>query len=561
MYHLRNASDITASQRLHSQQQPSNSIRNGTHRADDASHDMHAAVGAPTPGNAPMHQQPHATQYHGNTRLVSTAANLEYARRVELERYERLASGNIDDSVLDALVDRHRIADEVLRDLASMPNAASDWQEIRKHRAESQRHMDAARNNQTSKQRGIVRDLDNCSNRQCKSRHPQNARKQHKPSGAQHINAMHSENSDAFSTFDRYDVAQHNSETERYGEQRRKTVDTKRAAKLTQRKQGTSQNTDNARKHPQQSHTVNHKHDTDAIGDKNRLNSMPSLNVETSIKARRRRIGIRTTQIAASVGVACVLGLGLFNVYASQQARAASGVDIAGVIASMPTDDDGHVETMGSGTLMQASYRTDDADPLVSDAVGEDGSVAASISDIAKLRSSAVGMADAAVEELGDYVDADALRDAESRMTGATSVDAFDAARADFDKLISDAKDEKATDEAEKKRAEETKMTGDRSKGPQLTKSAGVVFYNGHKETFYNLDMSVLISQFTNEFGEYHIDDRGFKMLGDYIMVAANLDLYPKGTIVETSAGQGVVVDTGGFAKNNPTQFDIATNW
>ena len=104
-------------------------------------------------------------------------------------------------------------------------------------------------------------------------------------------------------------------------------------------------------------------------------------------------------------------------------------------------------------------------------------------------------------------------------------------------------------------------MTGDRSKGPQLTKSAGVVYYNGHKETYYNLPMDVLIRQFSPEFGAYHVDERGFKMLGDYIMVAANLDLYPKGTIVETSAGQGVVVDTGGFAKNNPTQFDIAVTW
>ena len=39
------------------------------------------------------------------------------------------------------------------------------------------------------------------------------------------------------------------------------------------------------------------------------------------------------------------------------------------------------------------------------------------------------------------------------------------------------------------------------------------------------------------------------------------LKLRPKGTIVETSLGLGMVCDTGGFAVNNPTMIDIATNW
>lgn len=547
MYHLRNEADVTASQPHHTGKQ-SQPHRNGTHHAADASHDtIHTHR---TTGIASQHRQPTAT--HGNTRLVSTAANLEYARRVERERYERRAGGDISDDVLDALVDRSRIADEVLRDLASMPNAAGDWQTIREHRAASQQQARAAQ------KRTNGNDADY--RRQTRQAQQHQRTQQQKQTNAQQRNQTRSADGDAFAAFDQRNMSQKRPATKCNESPRRKDVSTSHTQHQQRHNSAPNANASDAVKQSQQ-HVAVHNHSTATSTDQHRINSMPSLNVETNIKARRRRIGIRTTQIAASVGVACVLGLGLFNAYASQQARAASGVDIAGVIASMPTDDDGHVETMGGGTLMQASYRTEDADPLVSDAVGEDGSVAASISDIAELRSSAVGMADTAVEELGDYVDADALRDAESRMTGATSADAFDAARADFDKLISDAKDKKATDEAEEKRAEETKMTGDRSKGPQLTKSAGVVFYNGHKETFYNLDMSVLVNQFTDEFGEYHIDDRGFKMLGDYIMVAANLDLYPKGTIVETSAGQGVVVDTGGFAKNNPTQFDIATNW
>lgn len=547
MYHLRNEADVTASQPHHTGKQ-SQPHRNGTYHADDASHDTDHTHR--TTGSVSQHRQPIAT--HGNTRLVSTAANLEYARRVERERYERRAGGDISDDVLDALVDRSRIADEVLRDLASMPNAAGDWKTIRDHRAASQQQARTTQKRTNGNDAGY--------RRQTRQAQQHQRTQQQKQTNEQQRNQTRSADGDAFAAFDQHNMSQNRPVTKCNESPRRKDVSTSHTQHQQRHNSAPNANASDAVKQPQQN-TAEHKPTAAAPVDQHRINSKPSLNVETNIKARRRRIGIRTTQIAASVVAACVLGLGLFNAYASQQAKAASGVDIAGVIASMPTDDDGHVETMGGGTLMQASYRTDDVNPLVSDAVGENSSVAASIGDIAELRSSAVGMADAAVKELGDYVDADALRDAESRMTGATSVDAFDAARADFDKLVDDAKDEKAADEAEKKRAEETKMTGDRSKGPQLTKSAGVVFYNGHKETFYNLDMSVLINQFTNEFGEYHIDDRGFKMLGDYIMVAANLDLYPKGTIVETSAGQGVVVDTGGFAKNNPTQFDLAVTW
>ena len=44
-------------------------------------------------------------------------------------------------------------------------------------------------------------------------------------------------------------------------------------------------------------------------------------------------------------------------------------------------------------------------------------------------------------------------------------------------------------------------------------------------------------------------------------MVAANLDLRPKGTILDTSLGKGIVCDTGSFAKTNKTQIDIAVTW
>ena len=53
----------------------------------------------------------------------------------------------------------------------------------------------------------------------------------------------------------------------------------------------------------------------------------------------------------------------------------------------------------------------------------------------------------------------------------------------------------------------------------------------------------------------------GCKMLGNYIMVAANLSRHPRGSIVKTSLGLAIVCDTGCFASRNPTQIDIATNW
>lgn len=100
-----------------------------------------------------------------------------------------------------------------------------------------------------------------------------------------------------------------------------------------------------------------------------------------------------------------------------------------------------------------------------------------------------------------------------------------------------------------------------------LTREGGVNYYNGIKETYYNLDMSYVVELmryegYSEEDYPYSVsDENGCKMLGDYIMVAANLDRYPKGTIVETSLGMGIVCDTGEFAVSNPNQFDIAVTW
>jgi len=96
-----------------------------------------------------------------------------------------------------------------------------------------------------------------------------------------------------------------------------------------------------------------------------------------------------------------------------------------------------------------------------------------------------------------------------------------------------------------------------------LTKQAGVNYYGEQKETYYNLNMSRVVSnaQGNGLDGEYWVREDGAKMFGEYVIVAANQEVHPYGSTIETSMGTGIVLDTGGFASGNPTQVDIATDW
>ena len=53
----------------------------------------------------------------------------------------------------------------------------------------------------------------------------------------------------------------------------------------------------------------------------------------------------------------------------------------------------------------------------------------------------------------------------------------------------------------------------------------------------------------------------GVKMLGDYIICACAFSIRPIGTLVETSLGTGICLDTGSFAYSDPYLIDIATAW
>lgn len=100
-------------------------------------------------------------------------------------------------------------------------------------------------------------------------------------------------------------------------------------------------------------------------------------------------------------------------------------------------------------------------------------------------------------------------------------------------------------------------------KGPKLTKSSGVAYGPSGKETYYNMNMSGVVS-IMRKMGnkdKYWIREDGVKMLGNYVMVAADLKKHKRGSHVPTTLGMGVVCDTGEFVKINSCQLDVAVAW
>ena len=94
----------------------------------------------------------------------------------------------------------------------------------------------------------------------------------------------------------------------------------------------------------------------------------------------------------------------------------------------------------------------------------------------------------------------------------------------------------------------------------------GVCYGPSGKETYYNLPMHRVV-QIMRDRGYTEADypyierEDGVKCLGDYVIVAASLEKYRRGNIIQTSLGPGIVCDTGTFAETNPDQIDIAVNW
>ena len=128
--------------------------------------------------------------------------------------------------------------------------------------------------------------------------------------------------------------------------------------------------------------------------------------------------------------------------------------------------------------------------------------------------------------------------------------------------LVQEVSEIKVINEEIEEKEEEIKMDIEPAEGV-LTKQRGTVTFDGHKETYYNLPMKKVCENATKKGieGEYWEREDGAKMFGDYIIVAADQKIHPYGSLVETSLGTGIVLDTGEFIKSNPQQIDIAVNW
>lgn len=103
-------------------------------------------------------------------------------------------------------------------------------------------------------------------------------------------------------------------------------------------------------------------------------------------------------------------------------------------------------------------------------------------------------------------------------------------------------------------------------KGAKSTKANGGVYGPSGQETYYNLPMNNCVANMRKrgyDAKRYPVWTRkdGAKMFGHYVMVAANWKIRPLGTVIETSIGWGIVVDTGTFVKDSPRGVDLAVNW
>ena len=86
-----------------------------------------------------------------------------------------------------------------------------------------------------------------------------------------------------------------------------------------------------------------------------------------------------------------------------------------------------------------------------------------------------------------------------------------------------------------------------------LTKDKGVNYFNGHRETYYS--QRVLPGHGLNIPGRHVASDGTIRDANGYLCLASSD--YPKGTVVQTSLGPGIVYDTGCASGT----IDIYTDW
>ena len=95
-----------------------------------------------------------------------------------------------------------------------------------------------------------------------------------------------------------------------------------------------------------------------------------------------------------------------------------------------------------------------------------------------------------------------------------------------------------------------------------LTAPLGKVIYNGHTETWYNLRMNKVVERADAYYGlsnVYAVREDGVKTYNGFVIVAADWNKYPFGSVVETSRGVGIVLDY--QTTGDADVIDIATTW
>lgn len=96
----------------------------------------------------------------------------------------------------------------------------------------------------------------------------------------------------------------------------------------------------------------------------------------------------------------------------------------------------------------------------------------------------------------------------------------------------------------------------------RLTRSKGVVYYNGHKETWYSQEVlpGGGLTALNNN-GRHVAKDGTIRDKDGYIAIAADLSLYPRGTVVMTSLGPGKVYDTGVSGQHFDIYVSTKNGW
>lgn len=94
-----------------------------------------------------------------------------------------------------------------------------------------------------------------------------------------------------------------------------------------------------------------------------------------------------------------------------------------------------------------------------------------------------------------------------------------------------------------------------------LTAKLGRITFNGHQETYYNLNMDNVTERTDKALGKtdmYWVRDDGVKMYAQWVIVAAHPSKI-RYSRIQTSLGEGIILDA--HTSPDTELIDIATTW